>query len=154
MGVTRLAVDSIFMMPQLGVLASIHERAATQVFERDCLVPLGTVIAPVGTTKGGRPLATVRLELPGGPREFSIAAGDLELVRLPTGTSVRCHLAPAKGVDLGRGPGVAYDTEVEGGEAGILLDGRGRPIRIPAGAKERVAAIEQWSRNLDLYPVK
>ncbi|MCB9897580.1 MAG: glutamate mutase L [Planctomycetes bacterium] len=152
MGVTKLAVDSIFMMPQLGVLASIHEEAATQVFERDCLVPLGTCIAPVGTTKGGRPLATVTLELPDGRREITIGAGDLELVRLPTGQSVRCRIEPSKGVDVGHGPGVAFETEVEGGEAGILLDGRGRPIRIPSVAKERVAAIEQWIRNLDLYP--
>ena len=65
-----------------------------------------------------------------------------------------CHHAPARGVALGRGPCIAYDTEVEGGEAGILLDGRGRPIVIPATAKERVAAIEQWIKNLDLYPVE
>ena len=47
-GVTHLAVDSIFMMPQLGVLAQVNEAAATQVFERDCLIHLGTCIAPVG----------------------------------------------------------------------------------------------------------
>ena len=34
-GITRLAVDSIFMMPHLGVLSSVNEIAATQVFERD-----------------------------------------------------------------------------------------------------------------------
>jgi hypothetical protein len=47
-GITRLAVDSIFMMPQLGVLASVQPEAAGQVFERDCLIWLGTVVAPVG----------------------------------------------------------------------------------------------------------
>jgi len=31
-GLTHLAVDSIFMAPQLGVLSSVHEEAATQVF--------------------------------------------------------------------------------------------------------------------------
>lgn len=152
MGVTRLAVDSIFMMPQLGVLASIHEEAATQVFERDCLIMLGTVIAPVGKTKGGRPLAAVHLELPDGPRDVSIAPGDLELIPLATGTTIRCRIEPAKGVNVGAGPGVAVDTELEGGEAGILLDGRGRPIRIPGDSEQRVAAIEQWIENLDLYP--
>ncbi|MBD3182349.1 methylaspartate mutase, partial [Candidatus Poribacteria bacterium] len=48
-GVTRLAVDSIFMMPQLGVLARVNRDAATQVFKRDCLINLGTCIAPLGT---------------------------------------------------------------------------------------------------------
>jgi uncharacterized protein (TIGR01319 family) len=152
MGVTRLAVDSIFMMPQLGVLASIHQEAATQVFERDCLIMLGTAIAPVGKAKGGRPLATVRIEHPDGTLERTIAPGDLDLIELPTGTSARCHIEPAKGVDVGAGPGQALDTEIEGGEAGILLDGRGRPLVIPGDAGERVAAIEQWIENLDLYP--
>ena len=54
-GVTHLAVDSIFMMPQLGVLAQVNQEAATQVFERDCLIHLGSCIAPVGVAKpGGR----------------------------------------------------------------------------------------------------
>ena len=44
-GVTILGVDSIFMMPQLGVLAQVHPEAATHVFLRDCLIPLGACIA-------------------------------------------------------------------------------------------------------------
>ncbi|HOD41638.1 MAG TPA: glutamate mutase L, partial [Candidatus Wallbacteria bacterium] len=47
-GITQLTVDSIFMMPQLGVLAKVHPEAALQVFEKDCLIYLGTCIAPVG----------------------------------------------------------------------------------------------------------
>ena len=42
-GITTLAKDSIFMMPHLGVLSQVHAEAAVQVFERDCLVYLGTV---------------------------------------------------------------------------------------------------------------
>jgi len=152
MGVTRLAVDSIFMMPQLGVLASIHEQAATEVFERDCLVMLGTCVAPVGKTKGGRPLAKLRIELPDGAIERSISAGDLQRIPLPNGVTARCRIEPAKGVDVGAGKGQPLDTELEGGEAGILLDGRGRPLAIPGDASARVAAIEQWIENLDLYP--
>jgi uncharacterized protein (TIGR01319 family) len=48
-GVTRLAVDSIFMAPHLGVLSTVNPRAATEVFEKDCLIFLGTCIAPRGT---------------------------------------------------------------------------------------------------------
>ncbi len=39
-GITKLAVDSIFMMPQLGVLAQVNKEAAMQVFHRDCLINL------------------------------------------------------------------------------------------------------------------
>ena len=67
-------------------------------------------------------------------------------------TTTRCRIEPARGVDVGAGPGVALNVELEGGEVGILLDGRGRPLRIPSGSSERVAAIEQWIENLDIYP--
>src|SRR5207248_3979710 len=58
-GVTLLTVDSIFMMPQLGILSTVLPEAATQVFDRDCLIRLGTVVAPVGTARPGEEIATV-----------------------------------------------------------------------------------------------
>src|SRR5205807_989880 len=60
-GVTLLTVDSIFMMPQLGILSTVLPEAATQVFERDCLIYLGTCIAPVGIAKDGEPCLTITL---------------------------------------------------------------------------------------------
>lgn len=41
-GITNMAVDSIFMMPQLGVLSEVDmpgaEQAAMEVFDKDCLI--------------------------------------------------------------------------------------------------------------------
>src|SRR5215831_4317647 len=50
-GFTTLAKDSIFMMPHLGVLAQVHPQAALEVFEKDCLIYLGTCIAAKGAGK-------------------------------------------------------------------------------------------------------
>jgi uncharacterized protein (TIGR01319 family) len=151
-GVTRLAVDSIFMMPQLGVLATVHKEAAMAVFDRDCLVPLGSCVAPVGTTRGGAPLCTIHLELPGGSRGISLERGALVLIPLPTGAQAKARLEPARGVDVGAGPGAWRTVELEGGEVGLIFDGRGRPIELPADAAARVAALEAWNAALDLYP--
>ena len=54
-GITLLAKDSIFMMPHLGVLAQVHSQAAMDVFEKDCLILLGTVVAPKGKASKGKP---------------------------------------------------------------------------------------------------
>ncbi len=151
-GVTRLAVDSIFMMPQLGVLSTVHPEAATAVFERDCLIMLGTCVAPVGTTRGGRPLASLSIDFPEGRRVLSIGAGTLGRIPLAGGVRVACRIEPARGIDVGAGPGVPLDTELEGGEVGLLLDGRGRPLIMPQAAAARVAAIDAWIDALDLYP--
>ncbi len=47
-GVTKLYQDSVFMMPHLGVLSTAFPDIAWNVFDKDCLVRLGTVIAPSG----------------------------------------------------------------------------------------------------------
>ena len=66
LGVTRLSVDSIFMMPHLGVLSTIDEKAATDVFVRDCMVYLGTCVAPIGQGKDGERCADYAITFPDG----------------------------------------------------------------------------------------
>ena len=68
-GITELAVDSIFMMPHLGVLSTVHPDAATEVFEKDCLIRLGTCIAPVGNLPRRKlDLCEIDVAAPGGER--------------------------------------------------------------------------------------
>ncbi|HSG91222.1 MAG TPA: glutamate mutase L, partial [Pseudomonadales bacterium] len=65
-GVTTLAKDSIFMMPHLGVLAQVHEHAAEQVFDRDCMIYLGSCIAPAGTLRFGDPVGEYNISFDNG----------------------------------------------------------------------------------------
>ncbi len=153
-GLTRLAVDSIFMMPQLGVLSTVHEEAATQVFERDCLVRLGAVLAPVGSARPGQPCVTVDVSVPGMPSVTRrVAFGDMLRIPLPATPGVRLHAAPEHGFDLGRGRGRPLDADLEGGVVGLIVDARGRrPFELPADARERVARLRAWNAALDVYP--
>jgi len=143
-GVTELAVDSIFMMPHLGLLSTIAPTAANQVFEKDCLVRLGTTVAPVGTAKPGQPVLSVRLE---GRAEETLRAGELRRLPLPEGESVRAVLAPARGFDVGAGRGERRELALRGGAIGLVFDGRGRPLVAPDAA-----SLERWARELDAYP--
>jgi uncharacterized protein (TIGR01319 family) len=151
-GVTELAVDSIFMMPHLGVLSTVHPAAATEVFEKDCLVRLGTCVAPVGGKQGH--VLDVELTLPGGTsKKLSLAHGDLVRVELETGEEARAIMTPARGVDVGAGPGERLDKKLRGGSSGLVFDARGRrPMAIPEDRVARVAAATRWSEALDLYP--
>lgn len=152
-GVTAMAVDSIFMMPHLGVLSTVHAEAATEVFERDCLVWLGTCVAPVGPSKGGAELLTATLELPDGERELRLRHGELVRVEAERGAPIRASLRPAKGLDVGAGPGKARQVELDGGVVGLVFDGRGRrPFSVPEHPASRVAALTAWSRAMDEYP--
>lgn len=143
--ITKLTVDSIFMMPHLGVLATVHEKAAMEVFEKDCLVRLGTCIAPVGTAKDGAPCVQVKI----GSQEIKVAFGDIVLI--PFKEIAEAEIVPSKGFDVGEGQGKKLSTKIEGGEVGIIIDARGRPLNLPVEPKKRVEKLNKWFDALGLY---
>jgi uncharacterized protein (TIGR01319 family) len=154
LGFTLLSVDSIFMMPHLGVLSTVDEKAATDVFVRDCMVYLGTCVAPVGQGKTGERCADYTITFPGDrkPEQGTLAFGDLRLFPLPLGEVATVEIRPSRQVDAGHGKGEAVTREAKGGVVGLLLDGRGRPLQLPADSQARVAALTKWSLDLSLYP--
>jgi uncharacterized protein (TIGR01319 family) len=151
-GLTQLAVDSIFMAPQLGVLSTVHEQAAAEVFERDCLIRLGAVLAPLGHGKPGQPCLTVEVSSDGPPVNRRVAFGELVLLPLPSEGEARITAAPERGFDLGPGKGKPLEAKIPGGVVGLIVDTRGRrPFTLPSAAKERIAALRAWNRALDMY---
>jgi uncharacterized protein (TIGR01319 family) len=153
-GITELAVDSIFMTPQLGVLSTVHEEAATQVFERDCLILLGTCVAPFGSGRPGE--ACVRVELEpdaGAATRRDVPFGELVLLPLPESGRVRITATPERGFDLGAGRGKPVTRSVRAGVVGVVVDTRGRrPFALPDQAAQRIAKLRQWNGALGLYP--
>lgn len=151
-GFTRLAVDSIFMMPHLGVLATVHEEAAMQVFWRDCLVPLGLCVAPRGTGRLGAPCMSVTVEGPGGTQRYDLKLGEIRRIRLDAAQEAQVTVDPARGFDCGAGRGRRVSSAVTGGEVGIILDARGRPLVWPSDPEQARAAVRGWLAALDAYP--
>ncbi|MBP6265233.1 MAG: glutamate mutase L [Nitrospira sp.] len=153
LGVTTLSVDSIFMMPHLGVLSTVNEQAATDVFVRDCMVYLGTCIAPIGQGKDGERCADYELAWPDGRMEKGqLAFGELKLFALTREQQATVTMQPAKQVDLGSGPGQSFTKTVQGGVVGLMLDGRGRPLQLPGQQAARVATLNRWYQAVGLYP--
>jgi len=159
-GVTRLAVDSIFMMPQLGVLTEVQAKAATEVFEKDCLIHLGTCVAPVGVSKKGGPTMKYTIELPTGTVSGTLA--HLEMKKFELGVQenglpikVKATFEPERSFDIGAGKGNKVEAELHGGVVGIVLDGRGRPFDLSTlSEEERVSNLRRWMTELDIYPTE
>jgi hypothetical protein len=153
LGFTELAVDSIFMMPHLGVLSTVDEQAATEVFVRDCMIYLGTCIAPLGEGKAGERCADYRISLPDkAPVQGTLKYGDLQLIPLGVGEEATVWIKPERHADFGAGRGVEMERTVRGGVVGLFLDGRGRPLRLSPHRENRVRDLTRWYQTLDLYP--
>ncbi len=145
-GVTMLAVDSIFMMPQLGVLSTVHPEAAAQVFDRDCLIRLGSCVAPVGQGKEGEPCVTI--EYNGKSETFRY--GELRVLPLGVGETLQATIRPARNFDVGAGKGKSVEATLEGGVVGVVVDARGRPLQLPPDSLMRRQKLLEWMSALGL----
>ena len=122
------------------------------MFEKDCLVYLGTCIAPVDHRPGraGKPLVDIELRrAPDDVVRVRLVHGALQLIELADGAYADAVLRPARGVDVGAGPGVVVERKLRGGVVGVVLDGRGRrPFVVPGDR----ATAKRWSDAMQLYP--
>ena len=151
-GITKLAVDSIFMMPQLGVLSTVHEKAAIEVFQKDCLINLGTCVAPVGKFKNGQVMITYEINLNGEKIIGEVLEGEMKLIPAEYNGYV-ATLRPGNGLDLGNGKNEPLYVNIFGGVVGIVMDGRGRqPFSIPSDMKIRIDRLRDWSGATHEYP--
>lgn len=152
-GVTRVFQDSVFMMPHLGVLSSVYQEAAWQIFDKDCLLRLGTVVAPRGTGDIGKKAMSVNMEMPdGSTRKENLNFGDIKLIKLLERQEARAVIDPHGRLDVGAGEGQKLETTLHGGVVGIILDARGRPLNLPYNEEYRNRMILKWWRDLELYP--
>ncbi len=153
LGFTQLAVDSIFMMPHLGVLATVNEKAAVDVFVNDCMVYLGWCIAPIGQGKAGEKCVEVKIQMPDGKvLEEAVPFGELKVYPLEQGKEAVVTANPTRGFDMGQGKGKAVTKKVAGGVVGLIVDTRGRPFDLPKDRGERVRLIQKWTRAVQMYP--
>lgn len=132
-GVTEIMVDSVFLLPHLGVFSTINEFSAFEILNRDCLIPIGVSIAPT-FKKSITVLGDIFVE------ERKIATlkqGEVLFIEESGEKIIRC-IPHHGGVDFGAGPGVNVERKVSLGTCGLLLDGRNRPIHLENYRKENI----------------
>lgn len=152
-GITRMFQDSVFMMPHLGVLSTVNRYAAWSIFDKDCLVRLGTVVAPAGAANLDEQVATIEIEMPDGRlTKEEIAFGELKRIDLPEGVEAKATVKPRKQFDVGKGNGREVESRLMGGIAGVVLDARGRPLSLPEEDFARRKMLLKWFHALRLYP--
>jgi hypothetical protein len=145
-GVTGMVLDKVRLAAPLAAAAMVNPLAAAQVIERDALLNLGTVVAPVGTAREGEIALTFKIEYEDGRSlEVEVPYGSLEVIPLPTGQTASLELRPTRRFDVGLGvKGQAGSTRVEGGIIGIIIDARGRPLPMAEDPEEQRERMQRW----------
>jgi len=136
-------------MPQLGVLASIHEKAAIEVFNKDCLIRLGTCIAPIGEGKHGDVIMEYSFKIDDKEIKGELKYGELILIKAGF-NGYKADLSTKDSFSLGDKNN--YIGDIFGGEVGIVLDGRGRPFNFNFSTDNRQETLKTWSLSMNEYP--
>jgi len=147
MGITTIILDQNNLLPALGAAASRSPVLPVQVFESLAFRYLATVVSPCVTARLGTPILRARLVYQNGnDTRIEIKQGALEVLPLSPGQAGRLYLQPLHRADIGFGPGRTRDEgiPVSGTVLGVVIDARGRPLRLPADHNRRRELIKKW----------
>ncbi|MBN2146570.1 MAG: glutamate mutase L [Anaerolineales bacterium] len=149
-GVTTIALDRNNLASMLGAAAGKNHYLTVQSLDATNFYNLGTIISPIGQANPGTPVLHVRISLPGGHETTrEVKFGTLEILELPMGQTATLRLQPLHRFDVGMGgPGVGGSAVVTGGECGVIIDARGRPIRLHNEPGRRQEQIKRWNTAL------
>ena len=125
-------------------------------FDRDCIVYLGTVVAPVGRPPDGKPVLEVSMTMPDGSTvSEKLPSMEMRRYAVGVGEHAEATITPLAGnLDVGAGPGKKWTGKLRGGVVGVIIDTRGRPILVPEDAGVRVPLLRKWVAALDEYPAE
>ncbi|HUS15546.1 MAG TPA: glutamate mutase L, partial [Chloroflexia bacterium] len=175
-GSLEIALDSTLMMPALGALAPVHPSAAAYLFDRDCLVLLGTCVVPLDTAPveavvgngrttpapvlaGGKAPIAVEVTVEyadAGYLTIEVPYGKIEIIPLRPEQRASLRVKPGAAFRIGTDePGKQVQTkpgeEIKGGLIGLIIDARGRPLVLPEDDATRIATLLEWGQALRAY---
>ena len=141
-GVTSIVRDEHGMAAALGAVAVTQPLAAVQTLDNGAFRPLGTVIAPIGRARPGDVIMRTRVTFErGGELELEVKYGSIEVLPLSADETATLELQPRRGFRTGHGGG---PITVHGGEVGLIIDARGRPLRLPSDPEACRRQMQKW----------
>jgi len=146
-GIVQVALDSARLLAPLGTIEDGAERARViGELVPDALVPLGTLVIARGV-RPGRQAGQLRLAGGEAPMDLPLAGGRLALVDLPPGQAAAVEIGFRAPIDLGV-RGKRFALRATGGLAGLVVDMRDVPLRLPERADARRDVLGSWEAAL------
>jgi len=146
-GISTIVVDPYCLAPALGAMAAVLPLATVQLLEAGVLVRLGTVVSPVVHRGAGKQIMTYHLEYEDRSPSKSGEVNIGQIVAMPLGSGAfgNLTLVPKGKVDIGSGGvGRSVTLRVAGGELGVVIDGRERPLNLPKDQGHLYELNQRW----------
>lgn len=141
-GITTVVLDKYGVASALGAVAVAQPVAAVQALDAGAFQKLGTVIAPVGRARPGDVIMRVKVTFEQGSElEVEVEYGSLEVLPLHSGEKAIVELKARRGIRVGQ---IGGAIEVTGGAVGLVIDARGRPLRLPTNLDRCRQMMQQW----------
>lgn len=149
-GISTIILDQNNLMPMLGAAASQNNILPVQVLETGAFLSVGTVVSPVVAGRYGASILKAKVSYESGAEAaVDLKYGFLETLPLGNGEVGKLTLQVGRGVDVGFGPGRGVkNLSITGGALGVVFDGRGRPLDLPADAVRRRELLKKWNWSM------
>lgn len=146
-GITTIVLDEFQLMGTLGILAEFDNMLPTQLVDSDAFTSLATVINVVSPNAFRR--IVLRVEVDEGDKGYrqhhQIHQSELKRLETMNNHEIRVYLAPERDTDVGMGmPGLGGWVNTTSSSLGIIIDARGRPLRLPTDEKDRQELWHDW----------
>lgn len=149
-GIATIILDQNNLAPAIGGAAELDPVLIVQILESSAFLNLGTVISPVGSMRNDDTVLRIQM-VHEGQREnvIEVRGGSLQVIPLPPGKVADLYVQTLQNVNIGLGPGRGgWVRHVVGGAFGLIIDTRGRPLRIPTSVDQRRQILTTWDEAL------
>lgn len=145
-GYANMLLDQGNLMPAMGAAAEFNPLLPVHVIEAGAFMPLAALVAPLsGAAQGSIILKAQLVSSDGSDISVEVKQGSLEVLSLPIGQTGELHLKMSGRTDAGFGAGRSYRVEAVNGSAlGVVIDARGRPLRLDTDAVRRRELLNNW----------
>ena len=148
-GISNITIDKLGITGSLGAIARINPYLPAQIIETGIYTNLGTVICPISKQKYGTPILNMRINRENGEEErITIKKGQIFRIPLEPGMTAKANIQCLKDTVIDNSNQRFVSIDVEGGQCGLVIDARGRPIEFPNDENYRKKMIKTWHNIL------